>query len=120
LYAASLACLDRVAQKGFAGACEQGMKPWAALVFAAKLTHYAGRQAEREQLFAGPAVAYCAKSADTGCARRVAGVKDHFSRFRPGDAPQYVPSAVVTVEARDEGASRSQKLETGKVIKLNF
>ena len=119
-YAASLACLDVVAQKGFAAPCEKGMKPWPALVFAAKLTHYTGRKAEREQLFAGPAAAYCAKSADKGCVKRVAGVKDFFSRFPPGDAPQFVPAAVVAIDPREAAASRTQKLETGKVIKLNF
>lgn len=120
-YLAALACLDKVAKDGFTSPCENRQAPWSALVFAAKLTHYTGRAAEREGLFARQVPGYCARSADTGCAKRVAGVKDFFSRFPAGDAPQFTPYPVTATQTSDENSKpKAEKFETGKTIRLKL
>jgi hypothetical protein len=121
-YAASIACLEQVAKAGFAEPCEKKWNAWSALVFAAKLTHYTGRGAERSMLFEHLAKGYCAKSADPNCDKRAAGVKDHYSRFPRGDAPQFVPYPVArtTVDAPEVKAREPQKFESGKAIQLKL
>ena len=121
-YAASVSCLVKTARLGFGEKCEAGLDAWSALTFAAKLTHYVGRSAERAHLFDVLAVGYCAKSADPGCAKRAAGVKDHFSRFPPGEAPRYMPYpvAATNVDATENSKLTPQKFESGKAMQLKL
>ncbi|MEQ1515356.1 MAG: hypothetical protein ABL931_02565 [Usitatibacteraceae bacterium] len=122
VYSASIACLEKVAKSGFVEPCSDNQEPWSALVFAAKLTHYAGRTAERASLFATLAVAYCEKSADPNCNKRVAGAKEHFSRFPQGDAPKFVPFPITltSVDAPETKVLAPQEFRPGKALKLNL
>ncbi|MFN8987790.1 MAG: hypothetical protein ACK511_08000 [Burkholderiales bacterium] len=122
LYQASLACLNQVAISGFETPCASKQSAWSALVTAAKLAHYTNRTSERESLFTVQAVGYCAKSADTRCQWRVAGVQDYFQRFQPGAAPSYMPSPVTIVSTTmaEPKTTQVEKLETGKAIKLKL
>ncbi len=119
-YSASIACLERVAKSGFSVPCEMRLEPWSALVFAAKVTHYAGKKAERAKLFDVLAPPYCAHSVDPNCTKRVAGAKDHFSRFREGDDPKFTPYPVTltTVDAAEPKSFAPQKFDTGKALPL--
>lgn len=122
IYQSAMTCLDNIASAGFDQACGNKLKPWTALVFAAKLTHYAGRAAERKQLFDKQAVIYCEKSADPRCKWRIDGVQDFFSRFEVGASPDYVPSPI-TLSSADvvEPVTRvPEKMEFGTAIKLKF
>lgn len=121
-YAASIACLEKVTNAGFAEPCANKWNAWSALVFVAKLTHYTGRGAERSMLFDQLAQGYCAKSADANCSKRVAGVKDHYSRFPRGDSPKVMPYPVVltSVDAPEVNARQPQKFESGKEFKLKL
>lgn len=115
LYRKSIACLKSVAAKGFAVPCEDKMEAWSALVFAAKASHYTGREAERTHLFDRIAVDYCAKSADPQCAKRVAGLKHYTAGFPPGDAPKYVPFPVRSVTSADADPASLQPQPLGAV-----
>lgn len=118
MYRKSVACLEQTGAKGFDVPCENNLIPWTALVFASKLTHYTGRDAERAKVFDTLAAGYCAKSADPQCAKRVAGLKDHSSRFARGDSPKFNPFPVVAVAAGTEAANTAQKFDAPKSIPL--
>lgn len=120
LYRKSIACLKSVAAKGFGVACEDRMEPWSALVFAAKVSHYTGREAERTHLFERIAVDYCAKSADAQCAKRVAGLKRYSAGFPAGDAPKFVPFPVRSVTSADVEPAQLQPLDAVKAIPLKL
>ncbi len=119
-YDTALACLNHVANNGFATPCADKMSPWTAIVSAAKLTHYTGRTAKRAALFDILGKAYCEKSADSRCGFRVAGAKDHFSRFAVGDAPKYMPSPVASIDLNTVQAPTQmvQPMQKGKTIQL--
>jgi hypothetical protein len=119
-YDAALACLNHINNNGFATPCADKMSPWVAIVSAAKLTHYTGRTAKRAALFDVLGKAYCEKSADSRCAFRVAGAKDHFSRFAVGDAPKYIPSPVASIDLNAVAAPTQmvQPMQKGKTIQL--
>ena len=121
-YAASIGCLEKVARVGFAEKCDGNLDPWSALTFAAKLTHYTGRSTERTNLFEVLAAGYCAKSADPGCSKRTAGVKDHFSRFPPGDGLRFssYPVEAINVSVAENNKPTPQKFESGKAIPLKL
>jgi hypothetical protein len=118
-YKLATACVRQAGQSGLDAPCMEQRSPWSSLVFAAKLTHYTGRQYEREDLFQTLAPSYCAKTTDKRCTFRVAGVKDHYARFDKGAEPVTVPyplrkmDAVVAPEE-----SRVTTFGPGKVIKL--
>lgn len=122
IYQSAIACLDSVATAGFDRICGNKLTPWTALVFAAKLTHYAGRAAERKQLFEKQAVTYCEKSADPRCKWRLDGVQDFFSRFEVGALPDYVPSPITltSVDVIEPSTRIPEKMEFGTAIKLKF
>jgi hypothetical protein len=119
-YNTALACLNHVANNGFAVPCADKMSPWVAIVSAAKLTHYTGRTAKRSALFDVLGKGYCEKSADSRCGFRVAGAKDHFSRFAVGDAPKYIPSPVASIDLNAVQAPTQmvQPMQKGKTIQL--
>jgi hypothetical protein len=108
-YAASIACLERVAKTGFTDPCERQQSAWSALVYAVKLTHYTGRRAERDALFTTHAVRYCEKSADSRCSWRVTAVQDYYQRFAEGAAPAYEPSPVTTISGAKASAQTASK-----------
>lgn len=118
MYRKSVACLEQTGAKGFDVPCENNLIPWTALVFASKLTHYTGRDAERARVFDTLGAGYCAKSADPQCAKRVAGLKDHSSRVARGDAPKFIPFPVVAVAAGSDAANTAQKWDAPKSIPL--
>lgn len=122
MYSASIACLEKVAKSGFTEPCRDNLDAWSALVFAAKLTHYTGRTAERTSLFGALAEGYCGKSVDPNCTKRVAGAKEYFSRFPQGDAPKFVPFPITltSVDAPETKVLAPQKFEPGKALKLNL
>ena len=119
-YLASIACLEKVAKSGFSEPCNMKWEAWSALVFAAKLTHFAGRKNERARLFDELALPYCANSVDPNCTKRVAGVKDHFSRFPVGDAPKFTPYPVVIMSANtpEPKPALPEKFSPGKALPL--
>ena len=119
-YLASIACLEKVAKSGFSEPCDMQLEAWSALVFAAKLSHYAGRENERARLFDVLALPYCAHSVDPNCTKRVAGAKDHFSRFPVGDAPKFTPYPVVMMSAYtpEPKPAIPEKFSPGKALPL--
>ncbi len=119
-YDTALTCLNHVSNNGFATPCAGKLSPWVAIVTAAKLTHYTGRTAKRAALFDVLGKAYCEKSADSRCGFRVAGAKDHFSRFAVGDAPKYIPSPVTRIDlsATPAPTQMVQPMQKGKTIQL--
>jgi hypothetical protein len=122
IYRSAIACLDNIATAGFGQSCDGKLTPWTALVFAAKLTHYAGRAAERKQLFEKQAVTYCEKSADPRCQWRIDGVQDFFSRFEVGALPDSVPSPI-TLTSSDAAEPKTrvpEKMEFGTAVKLKL
>jgi hypothetical protein len=119
-YQTSLACINQVAQSGFAEPCAQNQSPWSALAFAAKLTHYTNRTAEREALFGNQAVSYCKHSADPRCQWRAAGIKDFFQRFEIGASPIYVPSRVTLTSTAEQTPQTTEKLDLGRPIRLKL
>lgn len=122
IYQSAIACLNNVATAGFDQVCGNKLKPWTALVFAAKLTHYSGKQAERKQLFEKQALTYCEKSADSRCKWRLDGVRDFFSRFEVGALPDYVPSPITmtSVDVVEPATRIPEKMEFGTAIKLKL
>jgi hypothetical protein len=121
-FAASIACLDKVAATGFSQPCDNKLVAWSALVYAAKLTHYTKQFSARDALLANQAIAYCRQSADPKCQWRVDGVKDFFQRFAPGDNPANIPSPVTltTVSANDAHALKPEKFNRPAPIKLKL
>ncbi len=121
-YKQSLACLQQVADAGFGQPCAQNQTAWSALVISAKLTHYTGRVAERDTLFADQAVSYCSKSADAKCKWRVAGVRDFFQRFPAGAMPIFTPSRVTKTDplAEEKNPKLPEAFSFGQPIKLKM
>jgi hypothetical protein len=122
IYQSAIACLDNVASAGFGQPCDNKLTPWTALVFAAKLTHYAGKAAERKQLFEKQAVAYCEKSVDPRCKWRIDGVQDFFSRFEVGALPDSLPSPITLTssDATEPKTRVPEKMEFGTAVKLKL
>jgi hypothetical protein len=120
-YVQSVACLNQTTKQGFATPCEQNQAPWSAFVFAAKLTHYTGRNAEKSALHATYPTDYCAKSANKHCLAQMNAVQDYFQRFDRGAKPVYEPSLVSLVAAGDDRDNRKpQELPKRKTIQLKL
>lgn len=118
---AGMACLNHVAANGFEMPCANNQSPWSALSFIARLTHYTGRVAARDALFANQAVGYCKKSADPKCEWRMEGARDFFQRFDAGAPPRYVPSPVTETSATAASSKdMHEKLPATKAIKLKL
>lgn len=119
-YNGAITCLKHAIANGFATPCADKLTPWVSIVSAAKLTHYTGKTVERAALFDVLGKEYCEKSADSRCGFRVAGAKDHFSRFAVGDAPKYIPSQVASIDLNAAPAPTQmvQPMQKGKTIQL--
>ena len=119
-YQANIACLNQVAKIGFETPCENNLKPWSALAFLAKLTHYANQFSARDALFSIQATGYCAKSADPKCQWRVAGLRDFFSRFASGANPIFTPSPVTAAVVSSDSSTimQPQQMPRTQAIKL--
>lgn len=121
-YKAGLACLQHVTANGFATPCADGQNAWTALMFAAKLTHYTGREAEWKTLFEQYGTGYCARSADQRCQWRVNGAKDFMARIAPGELPTSTPTPVRLTRADipEPPTLVPEKIDMGKPIKLKL